>query len=127
MLAPEAKLFKDIVQARSFSQAAAQNGISQSAASQHVKEVERRIGLPLFDRHTRPPKLTEAGKLYYDFCKEVVRREEQFAHDLDRLKQDVDGLVRVACIYSIGLSEMSHLKVEFGARYPEALERRTGI
>ena len=36
------------------------------------------------------------------------------------VKGDVEGAVRVASIYSTGLSEMSHLQEEFGRRYPAA-------
>jgi len=112
------KLFKDIAQARSFSRGAAQNGISQSAASQHIHEMEKRLGLALFDRTTRPLALTQAGKLYHDFCREVLRREEQLLVEIEALKGAVEGTVRVASIYSIGLSEMSRLQEEFSRRFP---------
>jgi LysR family transcriptional regulator, transcriptional activator of the cysJI operon len=95
-------------------------GISQSAASQHVQEVERRLGLPLFDRTKRPLELTQAGKLYADFCRDVLHREEAFGLALEALKGDIAGTVRVASIYSVGLSEMSRLQEEFSARYPSS-------
>ena len=103
----EAKLFREISQAKSISKAAAHCGISQSAATQHVQEVERRLGMPLVDRSTRPLGLTEAGKLYADFCRDILRREDQFHLALERLKGQAEGAVRVASIYSIGLSEMT--------------------
>jgi LysR family transcriptional regulator, transcriptional activator of the cysJI operon len=114
----QAKLFRDIAQSRSFSRGASLNGISQSAASQHIHEMERRLGTSLFDRTTRPPSLTQAGKLYADFCRDVLRREEQLQVEIEELKGAAEGAVRVASIYSIGLSEMSHLQENFGARYP---------
>ena len=116
----EAKLFKEISQTKSISKAATHCGISQSAATQHVQEVERRLGLPLVDRSTRPLALTDAGKLYADFCREVLRREDQFLVALGRLKGQAEGAVRVASIYSIGLSEMSRLRQEFERRHPLA-------
>jgi len=100
------------------SKGAAHCGVSQSAASQHVQEVERRLAVALFDRTKRPLELTAAGKLYADFCRDVLRREEEFTHVLEELKRDVEGTVRVASIYSVGLSEMSGIKAEFSARYP---------
>jgi DNA-binding transcriptional LysR family regulator len=116
----ELKLFKEIAGTGSVSRGAAQCGISQSAASQHLQEVERRLGVHLLDRGKRPLELTEAGRLYFDFCRDVLRREEQFAADLDALRGDVTGEVRVASIYSIGLSEMSRVQHEFEARHPNA-------
>ena len=95
-------------------------GVSQSAASQHVQEVERRLGLALFDRSKRPLELTPAGKLYAEYCRDVLRREEELTLSLESLKGAAGSTVRVASIYSIGLSEMSRLRDEFAARYPEA-------
>jgi DNA-binding transcriptional LysR family regulator len=100
------------------SKGAAHCGISQSAASQHVQEVERRLTVPLFDRSKRPLELTPAGKLYAEFCRDVLRREEEFGVVLEVLKRDSESTVRVASIYSIGLSEMSRLQEEFSALYP---------
>lgn len=102
------------------SKGAAHCGVSQSAASQHVQEVERRLGVNLLDRTKRPLELTAAGKIYNDFCRDVLRREEELALALESLKARVEGTVRVASIYSIGLSEMSHVQGEFSARYPTA-------
>ncbi len=112
------KLFKDIAQTRSFSRGATLNGISQSAASQQIHEMEKRVGLALFDRTTRPLALTQAGKLYHDFCRDVLRREEQLQVEIESLKGAVEGTVRVASIYSIGLYEMSRLREEFSRRFP---------
>jgi len=116
----EAKLFREISQTRSISRAATHCGISQSAASQHVQELERRLGLPLVDRSTRPLALTDAGKLYADFCRDVLRRDEQFLAALQSLKGNAEGAVHVVSIYSIGLSEMSRLRTEFENRYPHS-------
>jgi DNA-binding transcriptional LysR family regulator len=95
-------------------------GVSQSAASQHVQEVERRLGVSLLDRSKRPLELTPAGRLYQEFCREVLRREEEFTLSLESIKGDVEGTVRVVSIYSTGLSEMSRLREEFAVRYPTA-------
>src|ERR1700736_1564716 len=102
------------------SKGASSCGVSQSAASQHVQEVERRLGLSLFDRGKRPLALTEAGRLYAEFCRDVLHRQEAFSLQLERLKGEVEGAVRVASIYSVGLSEMSRLQEEFAVRYPNA-------
>jgi DNA-binding transcriptional LysR family regulator len=82
--------------------------------------VERRLGLDLLDRSKRPLELTEAGQLYADFCRDVLRREEEFSVAVDGLKGQVTGAVHVASIYSVGLSEMSHIQHEFSERHPAA-------
>jgi DNA-binding transcriptional LysR family regulator len=116
----ELSLFKEIATNRSMSRGAERCGVSQSAASQHVQEVERRLGVALFDRTKRPLDLTPAGRLYADFCRDVLRREEELTHVLESLKGEVEGAVRVVSIYSTGLSEMGRLQEEFSLRYPTA-------
>jgi DNA-binding transcriptional LysR family regulator len=114
------KLFRDIVQAKSISRGAALNEISQSAASQHIQELEKEMNVVLLDRATRPFTMTKAGKAYYDFCRDLLRRKELFTATLDDIKGKVEGAVRVASIYSVGLSEMSRLESEFANRHPNA-------
>lgn len=114
------KLFRDIAQTHSFSRGAAMNGISQSAASQHVQELERALGVELLDRSTRPLVVTPAGRLYGEFCRDILRRKEDFESALQRMRQEVEGTLRVAAIYSVGLSELVSLEKEFARRQPEA-------
>ncbi|MEO8594962.1 MAG: LysR family transcriptional regulator [Candidatus Solibacter sp.] len=116
----EQKLFREIAATRSMSRGAEHCGVSQSAASQHVQEVERRLGVTLLDRTKRPLELTPAGRVYSEFCRDVLRREEEFSLSLEALRGDVQGAVRVVSIYSAGLSEMSLLSARFAAKYPEA-------
>ena len=120
MVFRDCKLFRDVAHTRSLSRAAAMNGISQSAATQHIQELEKRLSVQLLDRSTRPLGLTPGGKLYADLCRDVLRREEDFAVALDEIKAEAEGTVRVASIYSIGLSEMSRLRDEFARVCPGA-------
>jgi DNA-binding transcriptional LysR family regulator len=114
------KLFIDIAHAHSVSRGAAENDISQSAASQQLQELERQLGITLLDRTSRPLVVTEAGKLYLHMCREILRSRDEFLVALEKLKSEVEGTVRVASIYSVGLSEMSQLEEEFSRRYPQA-------
>jgi DNA-binding transcriptional LysR family regulator len=114
------QLFRDIAQTRSISRGAESNGVSQSAASQHLQELERALDVELIDRSRRPLELSQAGLLYEDFCRDVLRRREEFDNALSQLKANVAGTVRVASIFSVGLVEMSRLEEEFAARFPQA-------
>lgn len=114
------KLFRDIAQTGSMSRGAALNGVSQSAASQHVRELERWLEAVLIDRSCRPLRLTEAGKLYADLCRDVLRLQDEFQAALGQLKTAVVGKVRVAAIFSVGLSDMTRLEQEFAAKFPHA-------
>lgn len=118
------RLFLDIVDLNSISRGAARHGVTQSAASQHLRELEKAIGVTLLDRATRPFVLTPAGELYAAMSRDVLARHQAFASELDQLRGglhgDVRGTVRVAAIYSVGLSGMSRLQAEFSTRFPRA-------
>ena len=64
--------------------------------------------------------VTPAGQLYAEFCRDVLRRRVELEAALGLLKHETAGTVRVASIYSVGLSEMVELEKQFAARHPEA-------
>ena len=114
------KLFRELAATESISKAAKAVEIGQSAASQQLQDMERELHVTLVDRSKRPLSLTEAGVLFADFCKDALRRKEQFELTLEELKQHTGGTVRVASIYSIGLSEMAQIEHEFERQLPQA-------
>lgn len=114
------RLIRDVAQFRSVSKAAQINEISQSAASQTLTDLERELGVSLFDRSTRPIAATAGGKIFLNFCREVLRKQEELQSELDVLRQKLNGVARIAAIYSVGLSEMSQIEARFRDRYPEA-------
>jgi DNA-binding transcriptional LysR family regulator len=114
------RLIRDVGHLHSVSKAARLNEISQSAASQAIQELERELGTALFDRSTRPLTITPAGRLYLDYCRDVLRRHDELEASLTNLKNEVTGTVRVAAIYSVGLSEMSEIEARFAERFPDA-------
>ena len=103
-------LYRDIVQSRSISRGAVMNGVTQSAASQALQELERQLGVRLLDRSRRPLEVLAAGRLFYDFARDVLRRQQDFTAALDEMKGSEGGTVRIAAIYSVGISEMSKLE-----------------
>jgi DNA-binding transcriptional LysR family regulator len=82
--------------------------------------IEKVLGVALLDRSTRPAAVTPAGRAYLDFCCEVLRRKERLDADLGALRAKIEGAVRVASIYSVGLSDMARLRREFAVRWPRA-------
>src|SRR4051794_12173913 len=114
------RLIRDVAHHQSVSKAARLSAMSQSAVSQAVREVEREISVQIFDRSTRPLSVTPAGKLYLDYCRDVLRRQEEFESSLKKLKMETDGRVRLAAIYSIALSEMSEIEAKFASAFSEA-------
>jgi DNA-binding transcriptional LysR family regulator len=113
-----------VVRRRSFSQAASDHGMTQSAASQSVQHLEDFLSVQLIDRSKRPFVLTTEGQKFYDGLAGVLR---QFDSLVDEVRmggtssgEEVTGHVVVASIYSIGLSYMPTLEEKFQKTCPSA-------
>ncbi|HZM92958.1 MAG TPA: LysR family transcriptional regulator [Vicinamibacterales bacterium] len=113
------KTFCDLVETGSFNKAAQRSFISQSAVSQQLKTLEGRYGRPLLERGSRRGlALTDAGKLFYAECRDLLERFRQLE---DRLRESADaisGTVRLATVYSIGLHELPPYVTRFMKAHP---------
>jgi len=114
------KVFCDVARRRSFSQAAQANEITQSAVSQIVSQLERRMDAQLIDRSTRPLQLTALGQSFYEGCKALLVQYDELESSIRSACAEVAGTVQVAAIYSVGLSDMGQYVQRFAARQPKA-------
>jgi len=112
------KVFCDIVRFHSFSRSAEENGISQSAVSQSLGQIEKTLGVALINRKVRPFQLTPEGQRYYAGVKELVTRYYAVEKEVKNLQGEVRGEVRVAAIYSVGVAEVSSYIQQFSWKYP---------
>lgn len=112
------KTFCDIVRLRSFSRGAKENGVTQSAASLTVHQLEERLGVGLIDRSQRPWKLTEEGKAFYEGCRQVVERYFETEAKVKNLHGEIGSVVRIASIYSVGLGPMNDYVKRFTESHP---------
>ncbi len=114
------KVFCDVARNRSFSQAALMNQVTQSAVSQMVAQLEKRMGVQLIDRSTRPLQLTPLGRTYYEGCRSLLEQYTQLEASLKSAQARVEGSVQVAAIYSVGLGNMGQYVEAFVAQAPDA-------
>src|SRR5713226_10631772 len=114
------QVFCDVARFRSFSQAAQSNNVSQSAASQIVLQLERRLGVQLVNRSTRPLQLTPLGKAYYEGCKGLVKQYQDLEASVRDAQVQLDAQVQVAAIYSVGLGDMGKYVQLLTDRQPKA-------
>ncbi len=114
------RLFCDVARLRSISLAARANYVTQSAASQIVLQLEKRLGVQLVNRSTRPLELTPLGQAYYQGCKELVEGYRELEASIRRAQTQIDATLQIAAIYSVGLGDMGKYVEEFKARHPHA-------
>lgn len=114
------RLYCDVVRLRSFSRGAEQSFVSQSAASQAVQQLEAQLGVALIDRTRRPFVVTRQGEAFYAAARSILDAWEKAKSEVVAVKARVDGTVRVAAIYSVGLHDVSRPMQQFMSLYPEA-------
>lgn len=77
----------------SFSKAAKANGVSQSAISQSIKQLEKDLGIPLFERTTKSVSFTKAGRELFETAVEafsildngIVKLQERLSREYKSL------------------------------------------
>ena len=107
------RVFVTVAQARSFSRAGEIIGLSQSAVSHSVKELETQTGVKLLDRTTREVVLTEAGQQLAMRLERLLDELNSTLRDVGRLGQQLSGTVRVAAhLIPQCIAESNH-------RYPD--------
>ncbi|MCC7475399.1 MAG: LysR family transcriptional regulator [Pirellulales bacterium] len=114
------KIFCDIVDLHSFSQAAKLNGVSQSNASQVVHTLEQQMGVELIDRSKRPFVLTAEGARFQEGARVIVQRYDDLVHEIREMHDSSAGRLTIAAIYSVGMAHMSICTREFLALSPKA-------
>jgi molybdate transport repressor ModE-like protein len=89
-------LLLEVAETGSLGRAAAQHGLSQPAASARVQGMERLVGFPLLTRSARGSTLTAGGALLADWARDVLHAAEVLAAGIGSLREDREGLLRVA-------------------------------
>ena len=120
MLISYLQVFCDIIETRSFSKAAARNLISQPAVSQQVKALEKHFHQKLIERSPQGIYPTEAGRLFYQGCREILERYQNLERQMSDLTQTVAGTIRVATVYSVGLHDLPPYIKRFIQTFPQA-------
>lgn len=94
-------------------------GLSQSAVSHSVKELETQTGVKLLDRTTREVVLTEAGHQLATRLERLLDELNSTLRDVGRLGQQLSGTVRVAASQTISAHLIPQCIAESNHRYPD--------
>lgn len=117
------ELFCSVAECRSFSRAAGEFSLTQSAVSQSIHQLEEGLGVQLLDRTRRPLVLTRAGEFYFSRVQQLLRSYHRIEQEVRSLGEKIAGQLNVGAIYSIGSTYMPSAKQEFRARHPEVTVR----
>jgi LysR family nitrogen assimilation transcriptional regulator len=89
------RYFTNIVECRSFSKAAGQLHVAQPALSQHVRHMERELGMPLLHRGSKGIIATEAGERLFFQAKRILAQFAELPDHVRGKQATLRGDVRV--------------------------------
>ena len=110
--------FVRVVETGNFSAVARERLTTQSSISKQVQALEAHLGAKLLVRSTRSHSLTEAGKLYYERCRQVFDTLEEARIEVHRAEHEIAGVLRVAAPLAFGRLHIVPRLPGFCARYP---------
>ncbi|MGK9171993.1 LysR family transcriptional regulator [Yokenella regensburgei] len=113
------RVFVTVAQARSFSRAGDIIGLSQSAVSHSVKELESQTGVRLLDRTTREVILTEAGQQLAARLERLLDELNSTLREAGRVGQQLTGTVRVAASQTLSAHLIPQCIAQSNRCYPE--------
>jgi DNA-binding transcriptional LysR family regulator len=111
------KIFASVVERAGFTSAARSLGISKSAVSRALQDLESDIGVRLLQRTTRKLSLTSAGRAYFDRIRGALGHLEEANGIVSGMNREPAGLVRLAAP-DLGGMLLPRIVGEFVARYP---------
>ena len=116
--------FCDVVELGSLSLAARQNRVTQSAVSQQLRALEQRYGRKLVERAPRTAaRPTEAGQLLYTELKPLLASLSDLERRVRARPTSIEGKVRVATVYSVGLHSLPPALKQFLEKHPDVSVR----
>jgi len=111
------QVLADLVDTKSFSEAAKRNGITQSAVSQQIRALEERFGVVLVERGRRNFLVTPEGEVFLQAGEVILEAFRGIQNQLETMRDVVAGKLTVSTVYSIGFHELppflDHFRVEF--------------
>lgn len=120
------RTFLAIAELGSFSKAATHLNLTPSAVSQQMQALETEVGVPLFDRTSRPPRPNTAGMQMLDAARDLVRTAEDAIGTITGRK--VVGMLAIGSVRSSALSLLPAAIVQLRKRHPDLrIKLRVGM
>ena len=107
------RIFEAVARHRSFTRAAEQFYISQTAVTQQIRLLEESLGCALFDRSTRPVSLTSAGRAFLEDARAILKQMSRAAERVHDASAGLSGALRVGYLRGYERSDLSILMRRF--------------
>ena len=115
------RYFVAVAEQRSFTKAANQYYLSQTAVTQQVRALEEALGVQLLDRNSRPVSLTPAGAVFLTEAKAILERMNSAVSRARDASTGLVGSVRIGYTKGYERSDLSNKLRTFHRDYPNIL------
>jgi DNA-binding transcriptional LysR family regulator len=113
------QVFAQVVESGSFAKAAGRMGLSTSAASRHVADLEAHLQTRLLNRTTRRVSLTESGQAFYERAVHLLADLQEAEQEAGRAAVVPRGTIRLTTSVNFGVRHLAPAIAEFLARHAE--------
>lgn len=113
--------FVTVIEKESFTKAAEELFISQSAVSLQIKGLEKKYRVKLFDRTNKYIRLTKAGEILYVHAKEILKQYNKAERLIDDLYFKASGPLYIGSSYSFGEQVLPEIIAQFKKIYPDII------
>ncbi len=110
-------IFIQVAELNSFTRAAEKLGYSQPTISFQIKQLEKELGVQLFDRVGHTVSLTEAGKSALHYAQNICQLSQEMV--MGDKKYDVNGIVRIAMAESLVNPLIAKTFSDIKSKYPQ--------
>lgn len=116
-------IFVEVVELESFSAAAKKLHRSPSAISKQINLLEQKLDVQLLNRTTRSLSVTEAGRIYYQRCKDISQRMNDAETELRDFSGEPSGIINITWPDVLSNSKLVDVLSEFTQKYPSIKTR----
>lgn len=126
------RIFKVVAESSNFKEASVRLGISPQSVTRAIKELEERLGEPLFYRSTRNTSITEFGKQIALKCESLIDSVDTlFQSNKSTNLQQIEGLVKITMPNSLGKQYLlpaltaflkQHPNIQFDLRFSDLID-----
>ncbi|MEH6592275.1 MAG: LysR family transcriptional regulator [Halioglobus sp.] len=112
-------VFVAVVESGGFSSAARMLGVSKSAVSKRINQLEKSLGVRLLHRTTRTLSLTEAGERYFEHAAQALAAARQAEDAVTELQGEPQGKLKISSPMSFGRLHVAPMMPKLLKRYPK--------
>jgi DNA-binding transcriptional LysR family regulator len=110
--------FVEVARELHFGRAARRLGVSQPPLTEHIKDLEHRLGLKLFDRTRRNVTLTVAGKILLAEAERLLRQADQVQHVMQGVREGSKGYLSLGCVPTALHEFLPAILSQFRTKHP---------